>query len=282
MPFVQETANWTALVNDGDTAVINGVTAGNALLVCILGTTSGSRTFALSSDLDGAFDWEIDDDPATSRISGIYALFNASAGNHTITFTWTAGLTAQVKIIEVSGLDALATPIWRQYSEPTNTNSHVMVDPVDLMTTTEAAFFFGAATLNSTTGAQTALGSYTALSTDNNQRYAQYKEEAGAVSNEDGAWQGSGTARTGNSTLVAFPLAATAVTSRPNATVAAGSWTPSGAASLHAAVNDVSNTTFIRSSSGEASDACDLGFPTMTGPPEPGAVSFSITYRSTP
>lgn len=208
MATVVQDLTVTTISGSGDTATITGVAAGNSILIGLVSGASGSRSFAPTSDLDGAMTVSVDDDSGTSRTCAVFALHDASAGNHTFDFGWIGGVSNNVKIIEVSGLDPLGAHLWRQYLEPSSTNSHVMVDPIDLLDTVGAAFFFGVVSLNSSTGDQTALGGYTELSTSNNQFYWQYKEESGAISNENGAWQGSGTARAGNSTLVAFPLAA--------------------------------------------------------------------------
>jgi len=71
------------------------------------------------------------------------------------------------------------------------------------------------------------------------------------------------------------------VTARPSGTASAGTWTPVGAASLHAAVNDQSDTTLARSSTGAGSDTMDLTFPAM-GTPGAGTVTFYIRHRRTP
>jgi hypothetical protein len=66
---------------------------------------------------------------------------------------------------------------------------------------------------------------------------------------------------------------------RPSSTSVAGSWTAVGAATLHAATNDSSDTTYIQSSAGATTDTCLLGFPAM-GTPEAGPITVSLRYRS--
>ncbi len=68
------------------------------------------------------------------------------------------------------------------------------------------------------------------------------------------------------------------VTTRPSGTVSAGTWTPVGAATLHAAVNDQSDTTYAQSSTGAASDTAELSWPAESEPGS-GAVTFYITHR---
>jgi hypothetical protein len=70
-------------------------------------------------------------------------------------------------------------------------------------------------------------------------------------------------------------------TARPSADVSAGSWTPSTGTDLFAMVNDAGDSTYIRSSSGSASDTCELDFPSM-GTPAAGTVTFYIRHRATP
>lgn len=68
------------------------------------------------------------------------------------------------------------------------------------------------------------------------------------------------------------------VTTRPSGTVSAGTWTPVGAATLHAAVNDESDTTYAQSSTGAADDTAELSWP-AEGAPGAGPVTFYIRHR---
>lgn len=71
------------------------------------------------------------------------------------------------------------------------------------------------------------------------------------------------------------------VTANPSSTISAGSWTPIGAATLHAACSDSDDATLARSSTGAASDTMELGFPAM-GTPGAGTVTIYIRHRKTP
>lgn len=239
----------------GDTMSITGVAAGNTLFIGLTGTTSGSRSFAPSSDIDGAFTTVADDNPSTSRISAMFALFNASGGNHTVSFGWPGGVTVQVTCIEVEA-DFDETFIWRQYTEPSSTNSHQMVDPTDPMSTSGGAFWFGVANLHASTGDQTALGDWTELTSPaGNQHYRQYIDDTAARSNEYGAWQGSGSARLGQSTVAAFPYAASGVTG-------------TAAAEAPPATASVSGTPIVAGSAAATAAAADVdaaGTPAISG-----------------
>lgn len=199
---------YQTITSSGDTLTITGVAAGNAILIGLGSTSSGNRSFAPTSNLDGAMTVSVDDDPTVDRISAIFALMNARAGNHAFDFGWIGGVIVRVRLMEVSGIEATGA-ISRQYTEPSSTNSHQMAGPSAPINTSGGAFFFGVGVLKPTTGDQTALGSWNelSLSANGNQIYTQYKDEAAAVSNEFGAWQGSGSARIATSTMVAFPHA---------------------------------------------------------------------------
>jgi len=68
------------------------------------------------------------------------------------------------------------------------------------------------------------------------------------------------------------------VTTHPDETVSAGTWAAVGAATLHAATGDDSDTTYAESSTGTASDTMKLGIPSL-GTISSGDFKFRVRAR---
>ncbi len=75
-----------------------------------------------------------------------------------------------------------------------------------------------------------------------------------------------------------FTFGVPVVGTSPTSTSDAGSWTPIGAASLHAAVADTDDATLMRSSTGQTDDTATVSYPTIGGMP----VTLYIRHRKTP
>lgn len=77
-----------------------------------------------------------------------------------------------------------------------------------------------------------------------------------------------------------FPISGMEITGRvvkrPTSTVSAGTWTAVGAATLHGALADQSDATYIESYS--ATDSVRLAFDAMSAPPA-GTITFRVRYR---
>lgn len=94
-------------------------------------------------------------------------------------------------------------------------------------------------------------------------------------------WDINGVAYDAGGCAGAITIAAALTTYRPSADISAGSWTPSSGSNLYAMVNDAGDSTYIRSSTGAASDTCEVDFPAMATPPA-GTVTVYVRHRATP
>ena len=77
----------------------------------------------------------------------------------------------------------------------------------------------------------------------------------------------------------AFEYVALLQVARPNGTLVAGNWTPSGAASLHAATSDQSDSAYITSGANPANDIVGLDFDGNIVAPGAGTVSLFVRMR---
>jgi hypothetical protein len=81
--------------------------------------------------------------------------------------------------------------------------------------------------------------------------------------------------------LIDPPPAGGGQTSYPNADISDGSWTPSAGTDLYAAIADSSDTTYIRSSAGAASDPTTIALAPLSTP-QAGIVTLRVRHRATP
>ncbi len=298
-------------------ATLTSVAAGNTLVVTIAQTTSATRTYTVSSNLDGSLTAAVSHN--VGRGAHVFYLHNASAGNHTLTATVSSTvINFEISAQEWSGLDTGASPITGTFDTGSNATGHFSAAVGSIDTTTGAAIIVSAV-LNATGSTTTAGTNYTKITPNGAtaQAFFQHYDAASAVTDDRGEWSSS-TARQVVGCMAAFPVAAsstlaasvsatgsvtgaltTSITAagalsalatvtadlqalkvaRPSSTSVAGSWTAVGAATLHAATNDSSDTTYIQSSAGATTDTCLLGFPAM-GTPEAGPITVFLRYRS--
>jgi hypothetical protein len=187
----------------GTPAVNNvaGTSAGNALIVFVGQTSSATRTYTVSDNVEGTTGWTQAVYTNPGRATGIWYKANVPAGVTTVTVTPSGASTYATQVIEVSDM---GTTISVDASDSKNESPAVSDNheaSVAGVTSSNNVIAVVAGVLTaSATGTNNGPG-YTATLTGTT-RLFEYQIFSGGVSGEHGAWVSSGTDRTGVSSIV--------------------------------------------------------------------------------
>lgn len=191
---------------------LNGVGAGNLLYVLIFKPSGTTRTFTVSSDLDGSFS-SIEELSSLSRMAAVWTLgatqtTGVSGGNHSVTITPSGSTTARVTLVELSGMATGVAHVTDSLLDAAAGNSH----DCSASGLTES----GGCTVISTgctTGSNFSTGvgvegaGFTALDATNG-GLVQLKDATGGVTSEKATWTNAGATRQCVNAMVVVPYAA--------------------------------------------------------------------------
>ncbi len=205
-----ETAGSSALAmkdtaSDADlTVTVTG--ANQSIVVWVMQADTLTRTFSVSSSLDGALEEVGYYNP--SAAVGVWLLRDATIGTHTLPVTTsTAGASFHggAQVIEDLGTGTILVDT---QDAATNGSSHV--SGATGVTTSTATFVICVGCLSGSVTTKTPGSGYTELlgPPATGARYAQYRDFASGVTLEQGAFTTTGTTRRNRGLLVAFPEAA--------------------------------------------------------------------------
>lgn len=189
---------------------LTGVGAGNTILLRVAQTGAGTRTYAVSSDIDGILAPLVNYNPSLG--THVYALRGATAGTHVITVTANTGSVAfYIHAEEVSGLDTSAAVVTGSFLDGANADNHfsAAVGEIDVP---GAGYGICTAVLNSASGISAVTAGTNWTATTNAAAvvtaFGQYRIYSGAVADDRGAWTSAGTDRTGTACIAFIPDAA--------------------------------------------------------------------------
>jgi hypothetical protein len=210
----QNAASGVTTPGTAPTVTVTG--SGHSILVIVNQNDSLTRTFTVSSSVDGSFG-----DPVAyynpGAALGIWRLDNATAGAHTINVvasTTGVGFGSYAQVVEDLGT---ATPVTDTQFATTNGASHISGGTG--VTTTTAAFVVCVNAVSGSLTTSTPGSGYTELGGPpaGSARLTQYQDFATPITLEQGAWTSTGTSRANRGLIVAFPEAGT-----PSTPTAAG------------------------------------------------------------
>lgn len=187
--------------------VLNSVTGGNTIIVGVMQPGSAIRTYQATSNIDGALESVIQNNPNAACCA--FVLRNATAGNHTITCKVVSYSERPISVAasEHDGLDNVGTIVSGSFYDPASTDFHYSAEVGDIDTLGPSLLVcFGVGTAS--WGSFTATSPWTGLSTSLNSQYiSQYQYTASASTDERGEWTSTGTDRRAISVIIAIPLA---------------------------------------------------------------------------
>lgn len=196
----------SSVVTPGNPAQVTVTGANQSILFWLYQPDPLTRTFSVSSNVDGAFTEVAYTNPSFAL--GCWVLRDATVGAHDITAVASAsgvsyGVSAQV----IEGLGT-ATPVTDTQVATANTSSHVT--GATGITTSTPTFVLCVCALSGNVTTKVPGTGYTAVvgPSATGQRYGQYQDFASGVTLEQGAFTTTGTSRANRGLLVGFPEAA--------------------------------------------------------------------------
>jgi hypothetical protein len=217
-PSIVETATEVTVTagTSGNTTLT--VAAGNMLVALIAQGTGTLRTFTVT-DNSGSNTWANAVTISSSFVAQISYAKNTAAASTTVTVTASGSATYSFHILEISGAH-LTAPLDQTSSlaEAGATNNHVSAATADVIDTAANVLVFcvGVSSTSGVSGNAPGSGYTEINSTAQPNGYMfQHQASAGALTNEQGAWSHTGTARLGNSVIASF-VAAASETPKPH------------------------------------------------------------------
>ncbi|WP_291982011.1 hypothetical protein [Luteitalea sp.] len=233
--FIQSTV---ASGTGGATLTLNGVAAGRSLVVKIAQFSAAVRTYAASSNLDGALTSAVAHNPG--RAGAILYLHGCSAGNHTVTVSANTGTNAFEAVAEEwDGLDPLGTPTVDTFNTASNNGTHYSAQSGNIDTTGGAAISaVGVLNVSGSTLTAGASPAYTRITPAANAESVmfQYRVATSAVTDDRGEWTSS-TPRQVTGCIAAFPEATGADTTLAASGTAAATTSAALTTALRAAAS---------------------------------------------
>jgi hypothetical protein len=199
--FVQESTN---AASGGTTTATPSIspTAGNALVVFITQSASGTRTYAPTDNIEGATGWTEAAYLNSSGTANVWFKANVPAGITTVTITASAAVTFTAAVAEFSGFGTTITVDDSDtLLEGSSSNNH---------TCSTSGVSSGNEVLSVCAAVMSAAGTecnpgsgYTEVPNplSQSQTLKQWKRFATGCTNEVGAWSNTGTARIGKSVI---------------------------------------------------------------------------------
>jgi hypothetical protein len=182
----------TASGNGSATVTLNGVAAGNSILVAVTQAASGTRTYSAPN-----FTSEIANN-GNGRVAAILRRFNVPAGTNSITVSANTGtLAISLTAIEVEPLELVATG---SSTDPTSQTTHDS-SSVGLDVSIDA-LLFGAGVLTASGGTVSPASGYSSVGIGTGQMVQYRRADAGVVA--DKATWSSTNARQGTNVLAAY------------------------------------------------------------------------------
>lgn len=206
---VQTSAETVVSSGTSGTATLNGVTAGNLLVIV---ATQETDITAFNTPSDGTNTWAKDVEKATAAqgVAMIASAQNVAGGNTTVTVSPSSGSkTFRFRLLEISGSVTSGVDVTSSITEPSNVTSHVCSADASHINPTGPCIVFCSSAANATLGGTTQGSGYTALSTSGNFTNWQYQIFSSAPTNEQGAWT-SVNSHTTNGAIAAYKAAASA------------------------------------------------------------------------
>jgi hypothetical protein len=187
--FVQSA---TASGNGSATVTLNGVTAGNTILVAVTQAASGTRTYSATN-----YTSEVANN-GNGRVAAILRRFSCPAGTNSITVNANTGtLAILVTAIEVEPLELVSTgsstdPTTQTTHDCASTGLDVSID----------ALLFGVGVLTASGGTVTPASGYSSAGTGTGQMVQYRRSDAGVVADK-ATWSSTNT-RQGTNVLAAY------------------------------------------------------------------------------
>jgi hypothetical protein len=201
---VQVSTEGVVTAGTSGSVTLTGVGSGRLLIAYIHQAAGTLRTYTASDDRSNA--WAEAVAIATSFVSSLWYGKNTAAGDTQITIAASLSATYRFFVQEVSGADTTA-PLDQTSSQTAegSTNNHTSSASASVIDTAADVIVCCVGSVSSSgVSATTAGGSYTKITSAVVTFLAQYWVSAGALTNEQGAWSHTGTARAGRSVIASF------------------------------------------------------------------------------
>ena len=192
----------------GNITFTNPVTAGNAIILEIIQTASGSRTYSCS-DGTNTYAVAIRAEHSTNvRVAAVLHAFNIAGGTPTIAPLASASTTFRAIAYEISGLPVSPTVVTSSFEDGSSVTSHHSAASGSIDTTIDSAIF-ACGVASGTLSTITAASGFTQNASGGNGIF-QYQMTSAASTDERATWT-SVTARDCISVIVAYQTAVTSV-----------------------------------------------------------------------
>lgn len=186
---------------------VTGVGPANHLAVLLGQTTTSDRTFSTSDDKGNTWVQAVRIRSTNGNIAEIEHAQNTATGDTLVTVTVGGGLSSTFRFFvhETSGVSTSASlDQTSSLDETVATNNHLSSADATVIDTAADVIVYTASVMNAAHTATSPGTGYTEIDSASEQAYFQYRVSASALTDERGAWSGTGTARTAGNTIASF------------------------------------------------------------------------------
>lgn len=190
---------------------LTGVTAGSTLVIGLLQAGSAIRNYRVNP-LDGK-GWHRPVFLNPSQAIAVFILEGVTAGNHSITVTPNSGSSFVFLVFELGGVPRVALDTFSVLDESVNSNSHISAASGTVIDTAADVVIICGGVLSSSASTTVPGTGYTSAHSDAaNGYHFQYLTSASPLTDEQGAWAHTGTARQSLGFIISLKTAAALAT----------------------------------------------------------------------